>query len=138
MWLSLIGDYLVSNLKPRIYVACLASYNNGHLHGEWIDANQDVDSLFVEVKKMMSASPIPRAEEFAIHDYEDFGDIRINEYSGLETVSALANFVVEHGELGAAVFDHVGGDIDDACRILEECYHGEYKNEEDFTVSLAE
>jgi len=22
---------------PRIYVACLASYNNGVLHGSWID-----------------------------------------------------------------------------------------------------
>ena len=23
---------------PRIYVACLAAYNNGRLHGRWIDA----------------------------------------------------------------------------------------------------
>ncbi|MEH6810874.1 MAG: antirestriction protein ArdA, partial [Hyphomonas oceanitis] len=22
----------------RIYVACLAAYNNGHLHGAWIEA----------------------------------------------------------------------------------------------------
>ena len=25
----------------RIYVACLASYNNGHLHGRWIDAERE-------------------------------------------------------------------------------------------------
>lgn len=30
---------------PRIYVACLASYNNGVLHGRWIDANQSADDL---------------------------------------------------------------------------------------------
>jgi len=24
--------------RPRIYVACLAAYNNGRLHGRWIDA----------------------------------------------------------------------------------------------------
>ena len=24
--------------QPRIYVACLAAYNNGCLHGRWIDA----------------------------------------------------------------------------------------------------
>ena len=24
--------------RPRIYVACLAAYNNGCLHGRWIDA----------------------------------------------------------------------------------------------------
>jgi Antirestriction protein (ArdA) len=28
---------------PRIYVACLAAYNNGRLHGEWIDADQPAD-----------------------------------------------------------------------------------------------
>jgi antirestriction protein len=26
--------------EPRIYVACLAAYNNGNLHGAWIDATQ--------------------------------------------------------------------------------------------------
>jgi len=45
---------------------------------------------------------------------------------------------VEHGELGAAILEYVGGDIDDARRMLDECYQGEYKSEEDFTVSLAE
>ena len=24
--------------QPRIYAACLAAYNNGILHGEWIEA----------------------------------------------------------------------------------------------------
>jgi len=28
----------MSELKPGIYVACLAVYNNGYLHGEWMDA----------------------------------------------------------------------------------------------------
>lgn len=26
----------------RFYAACLASYNNGVLHGRWIDASSDV------------------------------------------------------------------------------------------------
>ena len=30
----------VSDSNPRIYVACLAAYNNGYLHGAWIDADQ--------------------------------------------------------------------------------------------------
>lgn len=32
----------------RIYVACLAAYNNGILHGAWIDADQDVDDMVVQ------------------------------------------------------------------------------------------
>ena len=125
-------------LKPRIYVACLAAYNNGFLHGEWIDADHDVDSLFAEVKRILAISPIPDAEEFAIHDYEGFGDVCINEYTSLETVSALASFIIEHDELGAAVLAHANGDIDDANRLLEECYHGEHGSEEDFAMSFAE
>lgn len=30
----------------RIYVACLASYNNGVLHGKWIDATADARAKF--------------------------------------------------------------------------------------------
>ena len=56
----------------------------------------------------------------------------------METVSALASFIVGHDELGAAVLAHISGDIDDANRLLEECYHGEYDSEEDFAISLAE
>jgi hypothetical protein len=33
----------------RIYVACLASYNNGILHGAWIDAWQDETAVWDEI-----------------------------------------------------------------------------------------
>ena len=52
---------------PRIYVACLAAYNNGQLHGRWIDADQDVEAIQSEIANMLSSSPIPNAEEHAIH-----------------------------------------------------------------------
>lgn len=128
----------MSELKPSIYVACLAAYNNGYLHGKWLDANQDIDALCAEIKNILSSSPIPDAEEFAIHDYEGFGGISIEEYTSIDTVSSLAEFIVEHGELGAAVLAHANSDIDDARRLLDECYHGEYDSEEDFAISFAE
>ncbi|MGX9427999.1 antirestriction protein ArdA [Bradyrhizobium sp. LeoA1S1] len=43
----------------RIYVACLASYNNGLLHGAWIDASTDVDSMQDEINAMLRASRFP-------------------------------------------------------------------------------
>lgn len=43
----------------RIYVACLASYNNGVLHGEWIDAEQDADGIWSDVNEMLRKSPYP-------------------------------------------------------------------------------
>jgi antirestriction protein len=47
---------------PRIYVACLAAYNNGELHGEWIDADQSADAIRKEINKMLATSPEPNAE----------------------------------------------------------------------------
>lgn len=38
---------------PRIYVACLASYNNGRMHGEWIDATADADEMQAEVDRIL-------------------------------------------------------------------------------------
>ena len=52
--------------RPRIYVACLAAYNNGRLHGRWIDAT-DPHEVWQHVRGMLAASPEPDAEEWAIH-----------------------------------------------------------------------
>jgi len=58
----------------KIYVACLAAYNNGYLHGEWIDATQELSDIYDQVNAMLKASPVEEeAEEYAIHDYEGFG-----------------------------------------------------------------
>jgi antirestriction protein len=45
--------------ERRIYAACLASYNNGCLHGRWIDADQDADTIMAEINAMLKASPCP-------------------------------------------------------------------------------
>ncbi|HIF0227108.1 TPA: antirestriction protein ArdA, partial [Legionella anisa] len=49
---------------PQIYVACLAAYNNGILQGKWIDATQDVSTIYDEIHEMLAKSPIENAEEF--------------------------------------------------------------------------
>ena len=38
----------------RIYVACLAAYNNGHLHGRWIDATHGENHIHTQVKAMLA------------------------------------------------------------------------------------
>ncbi len=54
---------------PKIYVDCLSAYNAGTLHGSWIDANQDAEDIHEEIQEMLSESPEPVAEEWAIHDF---------------------------------------------------------------------
>lgn len=53
-----------------IYVACLASYNNGHLHGAWVDLEgaTDEDHIQEAIDWVLATSPAPGAEEWAMHD----------------------------------------------------------------------
>lgn len=45
---------------PRIYVASLSDYNAGRLHGEWIDATQELDDIWAEIHAMLAKSPEAR------------------------------------------------------------------------------
>ena len=121
----------------RIYVACLASYNNGILHGAWIDACQDEEVIREEINAMLKASPIPGAEEYAIHDYQGFEGARIEEYQGVESVVEIAAFIGEHGSLGGKLLEYFG-DLEDARTAMEEDYRGEYSSLADFAQELTE
>ena len=94
-------------------MACLASYNNGILHGAWIDADQDADGIWAEIAAMLKASPITEAGEFAIHDHEGFEGAQVCGYSGIDEVAELATFIAEHGSLGGALLGYYN-DINDA------------------------
>lgn len=75
----------------RVYVACLASYNAGKLHGRWIDVEAGgIGDLWSEIESMLAASPEPLAEEWAIHDWESPVDFGIGEYPSLGDVVAYA------------------------------------------------
>jgi len=104
---------------PRIYVACLAAYNAGTLHGEWIDANQSAEEIELAIQAMLARSPEPGAEEWAIHDHEGFCGVNVTEHESVASVAELATFVEEHGAVGAALVSHFG-EIEDAKRALEE------------------
>ncbi|SNS98200.1 Antirestriction protein (ArdA) [Sphingomonas laterariae] len=129
---------ITTNETPRIYVACLAAYNCGYLHGRWIDAAQDAWGIYDEVKAMLATSPIEDAEEWAIHDYEGFGTIRISEYASFDHVSGLAAFIEEHGKLGLAVLDYTSGDIEEARETLEDRYLGTYEELADYVQEVTE
>lgn len=121
----------------QIYVACLAAYNNGILHGAWINAGRDAEAIQADIRAMLGASPIPEAEEWAIHDYEGFEGAEISEYAGIETVAEIAAFIAEHGELGGKVLGYFG-DLGDAREAMGEHYAGQYESIADFARELTE
>jgi antirestriction protein len=119
---------------PRIYVACLASYNAGILHGEWIDAT-DADVIREAIQEMLKGSPTAGAEEWAIHDYEGFGSIRLSEWEDVDRVAELGALIDEHGEAFAAYADHVGVDYATE-ESFQDAYCGEWDSEQAYAENL--
>jgi antirestriction protein len=125
--------------SPKIYVACLAAYNNGQLHGAWIDATQDADTIQEAIEAMLEASPQPESEEYAIHEYEGFGKIKLSESESIDTVADLAQAIEEHGEAFECFYQNESFDsVSDAVEAFKECYSGEYKSKADWAESYLE
>lgn len=125
--------------SPAIYVASLADYNNGILHGTWIDAAREPDAIYADINAMLAKSREPAAEEFAIHDYEQFGRWRVNEYDSIEQVSRIARGIAEHGYAYSAWADVFDGepasfDIDS----FQEAYLGHYDSVTEYVEQMAD
>ena len=56
----------------RIYVADLAAYDAGHLHGVWLDATADVSDMRAQVAEMLASSPVPGSDAYGIRVYQGF------------------------------------------------------------------
>jgi antirestriction protein len=123
---------------PRIYVACLAAYNNGRLHGEWIDADQSADELHEDVRQMLAASPEPGAEEWAIHDYEGFGELRLSEWESFERVSVIAAGIAEHGEAFASWLSYDESQDATDMQAFEDAYRGEWDSLRAYAENFAD
>ena len=119
-------------LQPRIYVACLASYNNGYHHGAWLDVNDELED---SIQAILKSSPIANAEEWAIHDHEGLGNV--GEYEGLDTLIPKAAFIAEHSDLGIALLEEFCGDLEDAEQCMEN-YNGCFKSEVAFAEYIFE
>jgi antirestriction protein len=125
--------------SPAIYVASLADYNNGVLHGAWIDAAREAEAIQADIDAILASSREPNAEEWAIHDYEQFGRWRVHEYDSIEIVSRIARGIAEHGYAYSAWADVYDGepasfDIDS----FHEAYLGRYDSVTDYVEQMAD
>lgn len=115
-----------SGYKPRVYVASLSDYNNGILHGVWIDAYQEYEEVREQVSWMLRSAPGQDAEEYAIHDFDEFAGIDIHEYTSLGTVVKLAKKIAKHGEAFGAWIGYTGMTDDENIRKFDDAYQGHY------------
>lgn len=96
--------------RPRIWVGSWADYNNGILHGDWVAADRDDDSIWSDIQAMLARSPTTAqtgevAEDWGIFDYDNFGPLRIGEQESVGWVTKVARGITEHGLAYAAYAD---------------------------------
>lgn len=121
--------------SPAIYVASLADYNAGTLHGQWLGAHQSPEQLHAATAAMLARSKQPDAEEWAIHDHQGFGTIRIGEYETFDTIAALAAGIDQHGNAFTAWAAAVGGSEADIDR-FEAAYLGQWESLDDYAEHI--
>lgn len=117
-------------IAPRIYVACLASYNAGRLYGAWIDCNQDADAIRDDVQQMLAGSPEPGAEEFAIHDAEGLG--KVGEFADLDRIAAVGQAVAAAGDDAPALLAWLDCDPSRDPDTFADCYLGQFDSAGDY------
>lgn len=125
---------------PRIYVASLKDYTHGVYHGVWIDDLDDPDEIMAEVRAMLKKSPTARkhgekAEEWAIHDYEDFDGVKLGEYESFERVSEIAQLLSDWPAAVVAYYIAEGFDPDELDDKIRDRYQGEYKGRDQEAVA---
>jgi antirestriction protein len=137
-----VVDYL-----PEIgaYVACLAAYNNGRLHGAWVDLEEitSADDLQECIDYILASSPEPGAEEWAMHDHAGLPDcLSRTEWPDLSDLAAYGEALVEIGDdaddrEAFCLYCNDRGEIVDV-DALRDAYNGRHDSGADFACDLAD
>lgn len=121
--------------EPKVYMACLASYNNGLLRGAWRSAD-DLERGWRHPNDWKAGFG---GEEWAIHDYD--GVPSIGEHPDIEFLIEVMRGIEEHGDAFFHWFNddswnmsHLKGELEDHFR---EQYRGEYDSPKAFAEEYA-
>jgi antirestriction protein len=127
--------------RPRIWVGSWLDYNNGVLHGQWLDADRDADDIWSDIGAMLAASPTAAqsgdvAEEWGIFDHENFGDAAVGEQDSIDRLSAIARGITQHGPAFAAWAELTDLGPDTTDNQFRDAYLGEFDSVEAYADQL--
>ena len=118
---------------PKIYVVNLNSYNNGRTRGKWYELPVD----FSRIKSDLLLD-VEHGEEYAIHDFENFYDYKVGEYSSIQELNGYAEKLEEISDI-----EHLKDfleiySIDDIINNKDDLDFVEAENDEDLAQELIE
>lgn len=125
-------------IETQVWAGCWAAYNEGNLHGEWIEVPDSVEELQELISQMLAKSPVPGAEEWGFFD-SCFTAFKIGENDSLESVVAKKLILDELSpdEIEALEYfdEEFEGEIDDISTFIDrfrDSYRGCWESEADF------
>lgn len=126
--------------EPRVYVACLGCYNEGVLHGKWMNADELESEWLHGDLREDGSYPMTRCkklhhEEWAIHDYDG---VECSEHPDIPKLITVMRLVEEHGDGFREWYNHCGDYYDDPEEAWQDRYQGEYDSEKAFAEEWAE
>lgn len=99
---------MTTSVTPSIYIADLAEYNAGNLRGEWITVDPEWTAADLEAEMNRRRVLAAGHEEWAIHDFEGFGPVKVEEYDTFETVLEHVRRICEDAPRYFAFIDAMG------------------------------
>jgi antirestriction protein len=126
--------------KYRVWVGCLACYNEGRLVGEWFDAEDaptnedDFNEAVPGHKKIRQLNP---HEEIWVFDHEN--SPVSGEYSPMDAVQ-YAEWLegIDNPEALKAWLSNGNEFNEDTAEEMQEAYQGEYESDQDFAQEMAD
>ena len=114
----------------KTFVTCLAAYNNGHLHGRWVEVTSDPDELRDAIAAVLADSPAPGAEEHFFTDYDTSLNMSVpfGEYESIETLCEFVEAVErcdDEEAFAAAYGEFYGEGLDSVVDRAESCYRAD-------------
>lgn len=132
----------LTDTTPRIWVGCLACYNNGNLTGEWFDAIDGEDITLADVHG--GAQPVQSGcEEIWVFDYDNLplrGECSPHDAARL---AAVFEEVPEHEREAFRIWVLSGEHVEDGEGLpsvgdFEERYCGEWDSFQNYAENLAD
>lgn len=119
--------------KVEIFTVCLAAHEADIIHGEWIDASQDVTVIKKAIDALLMTSPVTTTGEFIIQDsVGTFGYALLQPDDTVCQAHSIACFLHKHREIGAALLAYVECNVEQATCIMQDGYYGKFATELDY------